>query len=95
MQTLTVQQADISDAKFGKTMLTRNHPCAGARSARTWFKKFLRLWPEFRLSPSFKVLGDGQLEFCCDGGCVRLNQSFLFGDAEPIRPGSIVRVELS
>ncbi len=95
--TVTIKQADISPANFPKadTYPRTINLIGGARTARTWFKKFLRLWPEFKACPTFWVLMDGQLQFRCPGGCVTLAQSFLFGDAKSISPGSTVRIELA
>ena len=50
----------------------------GSRNPRTWFKKFLRVWPEFKLNPVFTVNDAGNLQFACDAGTLQIRPSMLF-----------------
>ena len=49
-------------------------------SPRTWLKRFIQLWPEFRENPVFTINDEGLLVFRGTDGYIELNPYLLFPD---------------
>ena len=63
---------DITDRRF-----ETGHRLGGRRNPRTWFKRFVQLFPEFRDNPRFCVNGGGLLEWRHGTTVIRLDPEVL------------------
>ena len=64
------------------------------QTPRTWFKRFVQLWPGFKAAPLFTVNDNGRLEYRAVDGVVALEPDFLFPDLPGLAIGATVRVSI-